>query len=209
MRITDLAAPTPVTILGYTVPTQLPPNDLPNRDIGQTRLQPQTGTSASQAPANTRSGTVAKRPPADARLLYTSPYLRGLTPDQVQVSIATNESGNVLVAWDEPPLEQVAMAISSDGGETWSDIRKVDNRQPDDGSGRGPSHPWLAMQGNLALLVWQAGHEGNACGLYYQSSINQGLSWSKTGQLPAPFDTTCGSDLQFLEFTSGYYLRSG
>ncbi len=133
------------------------------------------------------------------RLLYASPYFRGLEAEQSQVSVAVGGDGIVYAAWDEYNQDRVSLAISKDGGDTWSQPKVVDSRQEGDGGAQGPYRPTLSALGKQAMLVWQAGHKGTSCAQYFQSSINSGQSWSKTASLPGSLGQSCADNLQILQ----------
>jgi hypothetical protein len=108
-----------------------------------------------------------------ARLVSSSAYYRTLKPEQVHVSVAGDEAGNVLVAWDEPPLEQGMFARSTDRGETWSGPQAVVDAVV--GQAR---HAHVASGlGNELLLLWQdAGASG--CGMTQRRSSDGGQTWT-------------------------------
>ena len=137
------------------------------------------------------------------RQLYNSAYFRSLEFGQVQLSIAAGNQGQVYVAWDDPALEKIALAVSSDRGETWSAPAVVDRRQASDGDSAGPSRPLLSALGGDAVLVWQAGHAGSECGGYFQSTTDGGQNWSMPAHLSYPLDESCAESSQLLTDGAG------
>jgi hypothetical protein len=76
--------------------------------------------------------------------------------------------------------------------------REVDRRSAQDSqSTSGPSRPLIGVLGEQVLLVWQAGHSGVACSMYYRWSGDSGQSWQEAGLLPAPFQDSCALESQF------------
>ena len=143
------------------------------------------------------------------RLLDASPYFRGLTADEVEVSLAAGD-GNVFAAWELPTQEQVFTSVSNDDGDSWSEARLVDKRQAGDGDGVGPSQPRLraleGAQAGTALLVWQAGHQGVNCAQYAQYTQDSGQTWSEAARLPEPFDKSCAQQVQLMAIPGGGIL---
>jgi len=136
---------------------------------------------------------------ATTRLLYASPYFRGLKAGEAQVSLAVGSDKEVYIAWDEPIKGQVWLATSEDGGESWSEPQSVDRRQAEDGAGESPSRPILSVTDQQVLLVWQAGHQGQTCAHYSQFSPDAGQSWEPMQLLPNPLGESCAQNLQITQ----------
>jgi len=136
---------------------------------------------------------------ATTRLLYASPYFRGLKAGEAQVSLAVGSDKEVYIAWDEPIKGQVWLATSEDGGESWSEPQSVDRRQAEDGAGESPSRPILSVTDQEVLLVWQAGHQGQTCAHYSQFSPDASQSWEPMQLLPNPLGESCAQNLQITQ----------
>ena len=111
-------------------------------------------------------------------VLYESPYLRTVSVGEVDVDIMSHE--NLLtVAWDDPSLERVYMARSTNSGSDWSEAEQVDGREPSDGlDARRPTSLRLVVQGDLLIRIWRAGHLSVDCALFQQVSQDNGRSWT-------------------------------
>ena len=136
---------------------------------------------------------------ATSRLLYASPYFRGLKAGEAQVSLAVGSDKEIYIAWDEPIKGQVWLAISEDGGVNWSEPRSMDRRQAEDGAGESPSRPILSVTDQQVLMVWQAGHQGQTCAHYSQFSSDGGQSWEPMQLLPNPLGESCAQNLQIVQ----------
>lgn len=118
-------------------------------------------------------------------MLYQSPYLRSLSPQEAHVQIDTAEvSGGqrVYVAWDNPSRERVFVTRSLDGGETWGAPEEVDS--PVDGTvAGGPYGITVGADGLNVLLVWRTQQSGPNCIQYSQWSFDGGDTWEERQQL--------------------------
>ncbi len=83
----------------------------------------------------------------------------------------------VYVAWDNRPRKQVLLAQSADGGKSWEKPTLVAGPAPDSGSA-GPFNIHVGANQNSVVLVWQSGQPGGACSQIYQSSRDEGATWS-------------------------------
>ncbi len=137
------------------------------------------------------------------RLVYTSPYLRGLDASQAQLSLAPAADGHIYLAWDETPQEKIYLAVSSDGGDIWTDPQELDSRQPSDGGSTGPAKPNILTQNGSVMLTWQAGHQGTNCSHYFRKSADGGNTWFEPERLPAPFDQSCAQRVQIIQNPTG------
>jgi hypothetical protein len=108
-----------------------------------------------------------------SRLVNSSAYYRTLKPEQVHVSVAGDEAGNVLVAWDEPPLDQSMFARSTDRGETWSEPQSV----VDPAAGQARRARVAFGPGNGLLLQWQD-TRASGCGMTQRRSSDAGQTWT-------------------------------
>lgn len=146
------------------------------------------------------------------RLLYDSPYYRGLKPGNATVSVAVGQGGRVYAAWDDRTQERIYLTLSGDNGESWAQPIEVDSRQKGDNTQtEGPARPRLAAQGKTILLLWQAGHQGTTCGLYGSWTQDGGKSWQTAASLPEPLNKTCPENLQLLpaDPDTFYLMTSG
>ena len=118
------------------------------------------------------------------RLIYPSLYLRGVEPDQLNISIAVRQD-SVYVAWDENPLSKVYFSMSPDKGATWTSPFEVDST----GEGTGSTVPFgidVAAWNDQTMLVWKEGSAGTggSCAIRYQASEDQGKTWEMQGSMP-------------------------
>ena len=130
--------------------------------------------------------------------LYSSLYLRTITPEQANVQITSANGGaSIQVVWDNILLEKVFHALSADNGQSWSAATEIDGREPeDDSANNGPSQITIGASGNNVVLVWQAGHDGVVCGQYYQVSSDAGNSWGPRTLFESP--TGCSENKQLI-----------
>jgi len=146
------------------------------------------------------------------RLVYTSQYFRGLGPGEVQLSLLTENTGRVVLAWDVTPQERIYVATSQDGGNIWADPQEIDHRQPSDGGSQGPSQPILLSgpksedENSTILVTWQAGHQGTNCAQYYRISQDNGATWNDLQRIPEPFSSTCPLRVQTIQANQGTWL---
>jgi hypothetical protein len=112
--------------------------------------------------------------------LYESPYIRKLGEGEANLSIATSETEeapHIFVAWDNRPRKQVLLTQSADGGKSWEEPALIAGPAPDSGLD-GPFNIHVAATQNSAVLVWQNGRPGGSCSQIYQSSSDEGITWS-------------------------------
>ncbi|CAG0937491.1 hypothetical protein TFLX_06425 [Thermoflexales bacterium] len=107
------------------------------------------------------------------RLVASSAYYRTLKPEQVHVSVAGDEVGNVLVAWDAPPLNQSVFARSPDRGATWSEPQSVTGAA----AGQARHARFAFGPGNEFLLHWQDA-SASGCGMTQSRSSDAGQTWT-------------------------------
>jgi hypothetical protein len=102
-----------------------------------------------------------------------SPVVPGV---EIEVS---HEEGSQLVymAWDNPALKRIYLAISQDGGGTWGE--PVELEGPDAESPYSTPHDVaVSAEADQVLLLWQDSEEGGSCTQFYQTSDDQGVTWS-------------------------------
>jgi hypothetical protein len=112
--------------------------------------------------------------------LYASPYMRGLNAASAHISLASGTSAmnqpTVYAAWDNRPLKQVFLAVSTNAGRDWGEPVEIDRPEPGMSSGL-PFNIQVTAYGWNVLLVWQNGDPNTSCTQYYQWSPNQGDIW--------------------------------
>ena len=137
-------------------------------------------------------------------LLYQSPYLRGLSAGEANLSIATaetEEAQHVYIAWDNRLRKQVFLAKSTDGGKNWEQPALIAGPAP----GAGLASPFNIHVGatqNSVVLFWQNGHVTNgllpSCSQIYQASSDAGVTWSD----PQPMNESMSGCAQSNEFVT-------
>ncbi|MGH2535764.1 MAG: exo-alpha-sialidase [Candidatus Promineifilaceae bacterium] len=143
---------------------------------------------------------------SDPQNLYASSYLRALTPESAHLSLAVGRGGELLLAWDNRPLERVYMARSTDGGLGWSDPEEVDRRLEGDNVGSsGPARLSLHATQDGMHRTWQAGHQGATCSQYHQLSADGGATWGERRPL-FPALQGCSAGLHFIAGEDGRTL---
>ncbi len=113
-------------------------------------------------------------------LLYESTYLRSLGEGEANLSIATAGTADplhVYVAWDNRPRKQVLLIQSPDNGKSWGQPALIAGPAPDSGPA-GPFNIHVGTLQNRVVLVWQSGQSGGTCSQIYQSSTDEGATWS-------------------------------
>ena len=143
-------------------------------------------------------------------LVYQSPYFRNLIAEDAHLRIDSGSAGLVLMAWDDRYMERVYAAWSADTGETWSEPNIVDQRYQEDSlDSSGPSEAMVHITQENAILMWQAGHEGEFCTQYYALIPNDFFEFTAEGetapaldlqrQVLSPFSQDCPGDLTIIE----------
>ena len=143
---------------------------------------------------------------SDQRLIYASRYLRALTGETANVSIAAATSGRVYLAWDDPAREQVFASRSADGGASWEAPFEIDRRSAGDAPGSvGPGGVAVGVGATGAVITWRAGHQASrSCTPYYRSLPETGTAWSLPQIIPGLDD--CLDTTQFLAGGGVLYL---
>ena len=133
------------------------------------------------------------------KLLYSSPYFRGLASDQANVEIATADMDGVtrvFAAWDNRSRREIMLANSQDGGRTWD--TPVEIVKPELNSESASSfHIRVGASSGKVLLIWQYGDPAASCTQYYQWSIDGGSTWSDRHQMLEDING-CAQDNQIL-----------
>ncbi len=141
---------------------------------GQLQLAYIRPIDAADAPAGIYYRSARSGEWGPARLVDSSAYYRTLKPEQAHVSVAGDEAGNVLVAWDEPPLDQSLFARSSDRGATWSEPQSVTGTA----AGQARRMRLAFGPGNEFLQQWQD-TSARGCGLTQRRSSDAGQTWTE------------------------------
>ncbi len=108
------------------------------------------------------------------RLAYPSLYFRGLSEAGFNLSLATRDDRNILIAWDDPLLGRSMFTRSLDGGQTWADP------EPVAGSPTRPATQALATFGpdGEAMLLWRD-PTVSGCRIYQRRSSDQASVWGQ------------------------------
>lgn len=119
-------------------------------------------------------------------MLYQSRYLRGLSHESVNISIAVLTDGRLVAAWDDVGREMIFVSQSSDNGGSWGAPLEVDRRSIDDASDAvGPGGVTVGGLGSQAVLTWSAGHQSDLpCTQYYRVLTGDGSTWSSPQIVP-------------------------
>ncbi len=143
---------------------------------------------------------------AGGHMLYQSRYLRGLSTDLVNISIAALTDGRLFAAWEDVGREMIFVSQSDDNGGSWGAPLEVDRRSIDDASDAvGPSGVTVGGLGAQAVLTWSAGHQsGLSCTQYYRALADDGTSWSLPQIVPGL--NGCLSSAQFFNDDTSLYL---
>ena len=140
-------------------------------------------------------------------LLYGSPYLRGLSGGETNLSLAaggTTDAPLVYIAWDNRPRKQLLLVKSVDGGASWEQPVRVAGPSATSGQAS-PYNIRVGALEDTVVLVWQSGPPGGACTQFYQASVDAGASWSEA-QLMLPDQPGCA---QANEFVTGQTVAPG
>ena len=130
-------------------------------------------TDAEQAPAGVYYRSVNGGKWGPARLIASSAYFRTIKPEQAHVSVAGNEAGNVIITWDQPPLDQSQFARSTDQGATWSEPQPVISAE----AGQARSARVVFGPNSEFLMQWQD-PAAAGCGFTQHRSRDNGESWT-------------------------------
>ena len=135
--------------------------------------------------------------------IYQSAYYRAISADDANIHITTAGEEvdpaaiNVLIAWDNRPLEQVYLNRSTDGGASWGAPQIIDERQPEDPiTVDGPFAIDVVGAGSEVLVAWSAGDE-TPC-LQYQQSSDSGATWQSPQAISAVKDQDCPEVFEFI-----------
>ena len=131
------------------------------------------------------------------RLVHASPYFRTIKPQDVNLSVAGDAQGQVLMAWDDPQLGQSLYSRSVDEGSTWSAPQAITSTQGE----RLQSAYVVATPSNEFLMLWQEPGVGG-CGYVQNRSSDAGLTWGTPVKVLSGL-TRCEEKLSFTADANG------
>jgi hypothetical protein len=114
------------------------------------------------------------------RLVYASPYLRGIESGDSHLSIsstATESETLVYLAWDHRTRRSLWFARSDDGGSTWGQPKELVHPTPEFGFDL-PYEMQINAFGEQVLAVWKLGIVGDRCNTYSMKTTDRGETWS-------------------------------
>ena len=120
--------------------------------------------------------------------IYSSPYFRSITSDQVNVDVeaAGDPNSEVYLSWDNRARKQVYSTRSLDGGNTWDEEQVVDSPTVESPGAR-PVNIQVVKYSGGVLRLWQDGDPAANCRQYYQSSTDGGNLWGERKEMLAGF----------------------
>ena len=139
-------------------------------------------------------------------LLYQSLYFRALKSAEANVQIATGDgvgNSSVYVAWDNRPRGKIFLMQSSDGGQSWTAPKTVNELTESENVNPRDIH--VGIDGDKIFLVWQSKMTETNCEINYQWSVDKGASWQPHQQIDAPL-IGCLSEIQVLKGNDGLIL---
>ena len=131
---------------------------------------------------------------SSARQVYASEYYRKFeggdaiqlfgeevaTLPAVDVEAGDEAVTSVYLAWDNPSLKRMYMAISKDEGASWEapfEVRGPDSSDPY----ATPREPLIQALDRQVLLLWRVYQSGGSCEQLYRLSTDQGKTWGPDG----------------------------
>lgn len=147
--------------------------------------------------ANSPAGIYLRRRDAgwsEATLLYETRYFRGLTPEDVHLSLTADADGLVYAGWDDPRLKRAVLLRSTDSGATWGEPLLLGDEQ----ATASRAQVLLGPAGQT-LLLWQDARA--ACALYQQLSTDGGATWGERERVLVGLG--CAQALTTLRTTTG------
>ena len=164
---------------------------------GQLHLIYIQSTDSAEAPAGVYYRSASGGNWGPAHLIDSSAYFRTIKPDQSHVSVAGDAAGNVIVTWDQPPLNQSLSARSADQGATWSEPQSV--VEPTAGQAR-QARVAFAPNGEF-LMQWQD-PAASGCGFTQHRSNDNGATWT-TPEIVLSTLTRCDMQWEFATDQAG------
>ncbi len=131
-------------------------------------------------------------------LIHASSYFRAAQPEALHLSLAGNNRGQLVVAWDEPQLQQSQLAFSLNNGTDWSAPLPLSNTQ---------SLPVrqvsiAAAPNDNILMLWQDTGTTNDCTFAQRVSSDGGQTWSAPVRI-FNSSTLCQQTLSFMSDADG------
>ena len=113
-------------------------------------------------------------------VIYLSYYLRSSELEDTNVDISTgsiDDQVSVYAAWDNRLRGRVFLAKSLDAGQTWDQPKEVDKPNEETGTNSSSNIKVSAVDQHV-LIVWQRKDAGLNCSQFFQSSNDNGTTWS-------------------------------
>jgi hypothetical protein len=133
--------------------------------------------------------------------LDQSRYMRLLTPETAHVGLAADDTGGVYATWDDPRLEELLLAYSADGGETWEAPSPLGDSEAQARTGQ-----LVAVPGGGTLLLWQDTRSGGICSLYQASAADVLDGGMVSGQRVLQELATCPESAEVMALGEGRVL---
>lgn len=113
-------------------------------------------------------------------LVYPSTYFRTANPDNINVGVAADGRGTVVVVWRQSPEDQSQFARSSDNGATWSQPEPI--VAVSELFGIATQVSVAAAPDGAFLLVWRDS-VAPGCGFTQRRSTDGGVTWSPSERI--------------------------
>lgn len=110
-------------------------------------------------------------------MIHSSAYYRLLSPEIAHLQLAIDDATGVYVTWDDPRLEHIWLAGSSDRGSTWREPTTIRDPAAPVRHGRLFAAPDQA--GDQMWLLWEEAGYGGGCVLY-QASVRAILAGTES-----------------------------
>jgi hypothetical protein len=133
--------------------------------------------------------------------LDQSRYIRLLSPETAYVRLAADDAGEIYATWDDPRLEQLTLAYSSDGGAVWETPKPIA-----DSEGQARQGHLVAVPGREILLLWEDTGASAACSLYQAPAADLLSSATASGERILEELAQCPENAQFLPLDEGQVL---
>ncbi len=140
---------------------------------------------------------------SDGTLIYASLYMRLQDAAQANVRLAADAAGTLHVVWEEQPTQQSFYSrLIASSIEGWSPAEVLP--QP------GASRPYVVTTGpGRALRLWQATRGVTGCVIEYQTSEDNGTTWSATARAVESLRACAGEHKGFLLSDEHFLLVNG
>ena len=114
---------------------------------------------------------------SESRQIYSSSFFSQASAESFHIEFFES-GGQLSLVWDDVFTEQVFYS-SFDPSGAWLKPAIIDRRQESDSaSSTGPNDIHGAASGGEQFLFWIAGHDDEACSLYWRKSADQGETWT-------------------------------